>query len=265
MMLRDKVAVIYGAGGAIGGAVARTFAREGARVFLAGRTLATLDTVADDIRAAGGRAEVARVDALDEAAVEAHVESIVATAGRLDISLNAVGILHVQGTPFAELSFDDYAHPVAAYTRTNFLTAQAAARRMIKHKAGVLLTLSTPGARMTGAGFLGNGVASAAVEAFSRLLAGELGPSGIRVVCLRPTCILESIATSHAGTVFRNNAERAGITVETMLQGYAQSGTLLKRLPTLPDVAEFAAFVASDRASAMTGTITNLNCGALVD
>lgn len=265
MLLSDKVAVIHGGAGAIGGAVARVFAREGARVFLAGRTRSKLDKVVADIHAAGGHAEADEVDALDPGAVSTHADAVVARAGRLDIALNAVGFLHVQGTPFSDLSLADFEHPVAAYTRTNFLTAHAAARHMVKQKAGVLLTLSTPGALMSGVGFLGNGVASAAVEAFSRLLAGELGPSGIRVVCLRPTCILESIATSHAGTVFRRNAALAGTTVEAMLNGYAQSGTLLKRLPTLADVAEFAAFVASDRAASMTGTITNLNGGALVD
>jgi 3-oxoacyl-[acyl-carrier protein] reductase len=124
MLLQNKRAVIYGGGGAIGGAVARAFAREGARVFLAGRTLAKLEQVAWDISSAGGKAEIAEVDALDEKAVEGHADAVVASAGTIDIALNAVGILHVQGTPFAELSFQDFAHPITAYTRTNFLTAK---------------------------------------------------------------------------------------------------------------------------------------------
>ena len=66
MLLRNKRAVIYGGGGAIGGAVARAFAREGARVFLAGRTLAKLEHVARDISSAGGKAAIAEVDALDD-------------------------------------------------------------------------------------------------------------------------------------------------------------------------------------------------------
>ena len=116
MLLEEKIAVIHGGGGAIGGAVARTFAREGAHVFLAGRTQARLDAVAADIRAAGGRAEVARLDALDETAVDRHADAVAAQAGRIDIALNAVGFVHVQGTPFAELSLDDFMHPVAADT-----------------------------------------------------------------------------------------------------------------------------------------------------
>jgi 3-oxoacyl-[acyl-carrier protein] reductase len=264
MLLANKIAVIYGAGGALGGAVARAFAREGAKVFLAGRTLAKLNAVAEEIAAAGGTAETAEVDALDEQAVSRHADTVAAQAGGIDIALNAVGILHVQGTPFAELSFQDYAHPITTYTRTNFLTAKAMARHMAKRGSGVILTLSTPGARLTGQGFLGNGVSSAAVEAFSRILAGELGPSGIRVICLRPHAIPEAVATSHTREVFSGFTRRFGTTLEAMLADLANT-TLLGRLPTLDEVANFAAFVASDQAGAMTGAIVNLTCGSLVD
>jgi 3-oxoacyl-[acyl-carrier protein] reductase len=265
MLLENKNAVIYGGGGAIGGAVARAFAREGARVFLAGRTRAKLDRVAEAIAAAGGRAETAEVDALDERAVETHAELVAARAGGIDVALNAVGIVHVQGPSLAELSFEDYARPVAAYTRTNFLTAKAVARHMVKRGSGVILTLSTPGSRLSGSGFLGIGVACGAVETFSRILAGELGPAGVRVVCLRPDAIPEAVGTSHTREVFAGPAARAGTTVEAMLAERARTGTLFRRFPTLAEVAEFAAFVASDRASAMTGAIANLTCGSLVD
>jgi len=118
---------------------------------------------------------------------------VAANAGGIDIALNAVGILHVQGTPLAELSFQDYAHRITAYTRTHFLTAKAVARHMVKQGSGVILTLSTPGSRMSGQGFLGYGVTCGAIETFSRILAGELGPSGIRVICLRPDAIPEAL------------------------------------------------------------------------
>ena len=127
MLLEGKNAVIYGGGGSIGGAVARAFAREGAKVFLAGRTLAKLEKVAREISA-----ECAELDALDEKQVERHADAVAASAGRIDIALNAIGIVHVQGTPFAELSLKDYAHPIAAYTRTNFITAKAVSRHMVK-------------------------------------------------------------------------------------------------------------------------------------
>jgi 3-oxoacyl-[acyl-carrier protein] reductase len=256
MLLANKNAVIYGGAGSIGGAVARAFAREGAKVFLAGRTAAKLERLAREISA-----EWAQVDALDEKQVERHADSL----GRIDIALNAVGIVHVQGTPFAELSLQDFAHPIAAYTRTNFITAKAVARHMVKRGSGVILTLSTPGSRMAGTGFLGYGVTCAAIEAFSRLLAAELGASGVRVVCLRPDAIPEAVPTSHAREVFAGFAERTGMRIEDLLAERARTGTLLRRFPTLTQVADFAAFAASDRAGAMTGAIANLTCGSLVD
>lgn len=265
MLLENKNALIYGGGGAIGGAVARTFSREGARVFLAGRTQTKLDAVARDIAAQGGVAETVVIDVLDERAVEKHADAVAAKAGRIDIALNAVGILHVQGPPLAELSFEDFAHPITAYTRTHFLTAKAVSRHMVKQGSGVILTLSTPGSRMSGQGFLGYGVTCGAIEAFSRILAGELGAHGIRVICLRPDAIPEALGMSHARKVFSGFAQRAGTTVEAMLAERARTGTLLGRFPTLAEVANYAAFVASDRASAMTGAIANLTCGSLVD
>lgn len=265
MLLSRKTAVIHGGGGAIGGAVARAFAREGAHVFLAGRTPARLEAVAADIRAAGGRAEAAQVDALDAASVDRHADAVAQQAGGIDIALNAIGVAHVQGRPFAELSLADYEYPITVYTRSNFITAQAVARHMAKKGSGVILTLSTPGARLPGPGYMGNCVSSAAVEAMSRHLAGELGAQGIRVVCLRPHAIPEAAAGgSHAQEVFRPMADRAGLTVAQMLDG-AATGTLLKRLPTLDEVANTAVFLASDHAGAITGTVANLSCGFLVD
>jgi 3-oxoacyl-[acyl-carrier protein] reductase len=263
--LENKVALVHGAGGALGGAIVRAFARNGARVFLAGRSLDRLEAVARHVAAAGGEAELAQVDALDERAVRKHADEVAARAGRIDVAVNAVGIPHVQGVSFTELSLEDYELPIARYTRTNFVTAQAAARHMVRAGRGVILTLSTPGSRMAGTGFLGYGVTCAAVEAMTRLLAAELGPSGIRVNCIRPHAIPEaSAANSHSRSVFQTVAERAGLTVETMLAGAAQA-TLLRRLPTLDEVASTAAFLASDHAGAMTGTVANLSCGAVFD
>lgn len=265
MLLENKVAVIYGAGGAIGGATARAFAQEGARVFLAGRTLAKLEAVARDIAAAGGMVDVAQLDALDQQAVEKHADAVAAQAGRIDIALNAVGIFHVQGTPFAGLSLEDFSFPINVYTRTNFITARAAARHMALQGAGVILTLSTPGSRMTGTGYLGYGVTCAAIEWFSRLLAAELAVNGIRVICLRPHAIPEASAQgSHARDVFGLNAKHLGMTVDEWLAAGA-AGTMTHHLATLAQVAGTAVFMASDQAGAMTGTVINLTSGAVVD
>jgi NAD(P)-dependent dehydrogenase (short-subunit alcohol dehydrogenase family) len=134
MLLENKNAVLYGAGGSIGTAVATAFAREGARVYLTGRNRDKLDALAEDIGAAGGRAEVAVVDALDEQAVDAHAAAVVAEAGSLDISLNLVPRGDVQGIPLAQLSTADLLRPITTGVTTNFITARAAARHMTARK-----------------------------------------------------------------------------------------------------------------------------------
>jgi len=262
-LVEGRVAVVYGGGGALGGAVARELAREGARVFLAGRTLAPLQAAAAEITAAGGEAEVDTVDALDGAALERHADSVAARAGRIDVALNAIGVSHVQGVPLAELSEEDFFHPVDVYLRSNFLTSKAVARHMTGRGSGVILVLNPPGARLTSAGFLGHGAACAAVEAFSRLLACELGPSGVRVVCIRSHAVPEALAAgSYTNELFTKLAN--GAPLDDFMAKMA-GGTLLRRLPTLEQLAGTAAFLASDRAGAMTGTVANLTSGFAVD
>src|SRR5688572_27479601 len=131
MLLENKVAIIYGAGGAIGGVVARAFAREGARVFLAGRTRTKLDKVADEIRSNGGAADTAVVDALDEKAVDMYVDAVAAQEGYIDISFNVIGYGDVQ-KPLTEISVADFLQPINNAMRTQFLTTRAATRHMIK-------------------------------------------------------------------------------------------------------------------------------------
>lgn len=264
-LLAGKTAIIYGGGGAIGGAAALAFAREGARVFLGGRTRARLEEVAGRIRAAGGEAETAVLDALDAAAVDAHVESVVARTQRVDVVLNALGLEHVQGKSFAEQTLDEFATPVVGYTRAHFIIAKAASRVMVRQGSGVILALSTPGSLLPGPGFMGYGVACAALEAMTRHLAGELGRSGVRAVCLRADAIPEALARSHSREIFTEVAARHGLSPEAMLAAHAERATLLGRLPTLQQVADAAAFFASDRAGASTGAIVNLTCGSQVD
>lgn len=267
MLLEKKNAIVYGAGGAVGGAVARAFAREGAKVFLTGRTQAKLDAVATEIAAGGGAAETARVDALDEDAVTTHADAVVAAAGGIDISFNAVGIDNgEQGVPLVELSAEEFGAPIATYTRTQFVTAKAAARHMMAAGSGVILPLSLPMARMPAASSGCFGAAFAAVENLSRQLAAELGPYGIRVVCLRPTGMPETATRlgSHTRAVWGRAAERLGIPLDQLLEGIG-SGGLLQRALTVDEVANVAAFMASDRAGGMTGTVANITGGAIPD
>ena len=149
----------------------------------------------------------------DESAVHAHADAVASKAGGIDIMLNAIGIAHVQGKPFSETTLAEFEQPITATARAQFIAAQAVARHMVKRKRGVILTLTTPGGRIAGKGFLANGVFSAATEAFSRLLAAELGGSGIRVVCLRPDAIPDAVALSAAGEVFEGVSKRVGIPV----------------------------------------------------
>ena len=194
MMLQDRVAVIYGAGGAIGGAIARAFAAEGATLFLTGRRLGPVELVAEDIVAAGGSAEAAEVDALDEPAVDRHLQAVVDTAGQVDISVNAVGIPNagILGVPLVELAAEQFALPITTYTASYFLTARSAGRLMIENRSGVIMTVTALHSR-TGLPLVGGyGPAMAAKEALTRDLSAELAPRGIRVVGLRPQGMPES-------------------------------------------------------------------------
>jgi NAD(P)-dependent dehydrogenase (short-subunit alcohol dehydrogenase family) len=271
MLLQNKNALIYGGGGAIGGAVARVFAREGAKVFIAGRTQARLDAVAADIKKMSGVVETAIVDAFDQNAVEKHVSSVATKAGSIDIALNAVSVMHDQGTLVADLSLDDFMKPIDGFLRTLFITSKAVIPYMGGKRSGMILTLSTPGSKEAAAGVSGYCVTCAGKEAFSRVLAAELAPKNIRVVCLRPHAISDAPeAGSYTKDLFKTmdayKEEAGGKPVKEWLQNspMAQS-TLLKRLPTLSEVAETAAFLASDKAGAMTGTVANLSCGSIVD
>ena len=257
-MLKDKVAVIYGAGGAIGGAVARAFAAEGAELFLTGRRRAAVEAVAGDLGAAA-----AEVDALDEHAIDAHLASVVDAAGRVDISFNAIGIpdAGIVGVPLTELDAGQFALPIADYATSYFLTARLAARLMIPRRSGVIMTVTALLGR-TGAPLVGGyGPAMAAKESLTRNLSAELAPHGIRVVGLRPQAMPETPTIAEA---FAPRARATGMTWEQW-QELLASRTHPRRLMTLDELADTAVFMASDKASGMTGTTVNLTMGSLDD
>lgn len=262
MVLENKTAVIYGGGGAVGGAVARAFARAGARVHLAGRTRARLERVASEL---GGAAGVAELDVLDEGAVAEHAVAVADDAGGIDVAFNAVSFPFVHDTPFADTVVDEVMHPIDAYLRANLVMAKAVARHMTARRSGTILTLSAGASRVMPPGSLGYGTTCAAIEAVTRRLAVELGPSGVRVVCLRPHLIADAPASgSYTGELFGRRAAAAGIGVERWLAQWAEDVTLLGRLPTLAQVADAAVFLASDRAAAITGAVIDLTAGNAV-
>ncbi len=267
MLLENKNAVIYGAGGAIGGAVARAFSREGARVFLTGRRLPAVNAVAEEISGAGGMVEADQVDALDEQGVEKHIGAVVKKAGRIDVSFNAIGIpaaevarQGMQGVPFTELPVEAFSLPLTTYPRAHFVTAKAAARRMVEQHSGVIL-MHTPEPARLGVPLLGGmGPAWAAMEALCRSLSAEVASSGVRVVCLRSTGLPE---TPTIEFIFSVHAKVLGITPK-QFQELLESRSHTRRSTTLAQLTNAAVLMASDLANGMTGTVANLT-GGLVD
>jgi 3-oxoacyl-[acyl-carrier protein] reductase len=248
MLLENRTAIVYGASGAMGGAVTRAFAREGARLFLAARTLATLDALAVELRAAGATVDTASVDVMDVAAVQAHADRVVETAGRIDISFNAVDVRARQGRPLVDMSLDDFMLPITDAAQIHFITATTAARQMIRQGSGVIILLSSTAAKESRHQMGGFSFACAGIEALTRGLAGEVGRQGVRVVGLRPNRTPET-TPSFPPEAFDQLTK----------------DTLSGRLPLLREVADAAVFLASDGAGAMTGAVMNLSAGAIID
>ena len=260
--LENKVAVVYG-DGTVGGEMAKAFAREGAHVFLTGRTVAKLDTIASEILPDAGAIETAQLDALDEELVEEHMREVIKKAGKIDISFNAIGIAQrgIQGIALTELEVKSFALPIATYTQSHFITAKAAARRMIKQGHGVIL-MHTPNASRISPPFVGGMVpAWAAMEALCRSLSVECGSYGVRAVCLHTTGIPE---TSLIDEVWDIHGKAHGITFD-QFHSAMEGMTHRKRLSTLEELTNAAVFVASDEGSGITGTILNLTAGMIVN
>jgi NAD(P)-dependent dehydrogenase (short-subunit alcohol dehydrogenase family) len=255
MLLKNKNAVIYGGGTSMAGAIARTMAREGARVFLAGRNLPSLQKVRDEIIQEGGRAEVAAVDALQEGAVRQHLRQVVDSAGTVDISFNLVGITAVQNIPLIEMTLPEFVQTITEIMTTQFLTTTAAGQIMVRQGSGVILSLTaTPGGigyPLTG----GFGPACAAMEGYSKNLAAELGPHGVRVVNIRS-------AGSPDSRPFAQAMLSMGDMIKPILKRMEED-TMLKKLPLMEDIANTALFLASPLAAKITGVTIDVTVGTV--
>lgn len=243
MLLEGKVAIVYGGAGAIGSAVARMFAVEGASVELVGRTREPLEHVAAGITDAGGRVKVTQLDATDRVAVEEHAQAVAQQSGGIDIAFNAVNNDDLQGTPLVDMAHDDVLRPVTKAVTTHLTLATAVARHMIPRKTGVILAMG--GGREAIPNLGGSHIAWSALAGLCRQLASELGPHGIRVAWLL------SPGSPDPSAPPEDDPEA--------------TETLLHRRPRLEDVAHAAAFLASDRAPTMTATEVNITGGAVVD
>jgi NAD(P)-dependent dehydrogenase (short-subunit alcohol dehydrogenase family) len=259
VLLENRNAVVYGAAGTVGGAVARAFAREGAAVYLAGRTRASLDAVADRIRADGGIAEAEAVDALDEEAVDRYVDGIAERAGGIDVSFNAVRHGDVHGIPLMDMRLDDFAGPIVDAIRAQFLTSRAAARHMVPRRSGVIMAITAMTARAVIPEVGGTGISFDAIESQSRQWAAELGPHGVRVVWFQTTGIEEAIAHIEQFPAYGTGAPMTRDELLTWLR----RATMLDRLTTLDDVANAAVFLASDHAAAITAASLNVTAGGV--
>lgn len=253
MLLQNKNAVIYGAGGSLGGAVARALAKAGANVFLTGHHAEPVKKVAEDILSAGGTAVVAEVDAMDAEAINNHLQAVVQEAGSIDISFNAIGWKDRQDIPLIDMLLEDFLRPVQISMQTEFLTMTAAGRIMKQQGSGVILSLTaTPG----GIGYPqtgGFGVACCAVESLSRNLAAELGRFGVRVVNIRSGGSPDSKPFAEARKAFPEEME--GVMKKL------KDDTMLKQLPMMEDIANVAVFLSSGMSAKITGVTIDVTCG----
>lgn len=251
-MLQNKVAVVYGGAGSLGAGVAKAYTDAGARVFLVGRTEATLKRTAAET---GTEYDV--LDARDERAVEAHAASVVERAGRLDVSVNLVPRGDFQGVPLTEMSLEDYTRPVVQGIACQFVTARAAARHMVPQGSGVILSLnsgSANGSPMMG----GTAAADGALDALIRQFAQEIGPAGVRVCGIWTAGVADSLTPEKLAAAGAPGMDEAAV---RGLVGHLDSMRMTKRSPRIADIAALATFLASDAGVSITGTWVNATAG----
>jgi len=263
-ILKGKHALIFGASGSIGAAVAKEFAAEGAEVFLGGRTKSNLERVATQIIEGGGAAHIHVVDTLDDSAVNEYMDRIVRQTGKIDIVLDAAGpqAKEYGNTKFAvDLVVDEFLVPLHTMVRSRFITARGAARQMIKRRSGVIIFVTGSPARPHVPGATAIGAAFAAMENLAQNLAFEVSPFGVRVVCLRTLANIDSRSIQDTVKLI---ASQLNITEDQAKAQFEQSN-FLRTLATVQDTANAAVLIASDRARMMTGTVVNATAGAALD
>jgi len=261
MLLRDRTAIVYGGSGAVGGAVAKAFAREGALVFIAARRIDGLEAVAGEIRAAGGKVEIAPVDAMDKQQIEAHLAGIVERAGPVRLMFNGIDWGDTQGDLITEMAFERFLRPVQNGLTTWFHTGTVMVRHMAQNGGGAIVGITANAGRQAFPHTGGFGVACAAVEHFLRMLAVENGPHKIRVNWVRSPGSPDAPGVRE---VWQQRADEWGMSFDEVHALFAKD-TPLRAMTPLAQVANAAVMLASDYAAGMTATMANATGGGQVD
>jgi NAD(P)-dependent dehydrogenase (short-subunit alcohol dehydrogenase family) len=261
--LKDKVAVVFAASGEIAGAVARSFAQHGAKVYVTARNLDAVKALAGEIKAAGGRAEAAKVDALNENEIDGFLQKVSADNGKLDVVFNGIGVSYSEmgGRPaIGEATFEQFMAPMQKICGSQFLTSRIAAKYMVQTGSeGTILLLTAQLSRVKFPHLSGMTAACAAVEGLTRVMAAELGGQGIKVICICAGALLE---TSRIDGSIDVTAKQLGIPKEQIVAQY-KAFDILKTDLTLQQVGETAAFLAGKTGAAFNSHIVDVDCGKL--
>jgi 3-oxoacyl-[acyl-carrier protein] reductase len=260
-MLKDKIAVVFAATGEISGAVARSFAANGAKVYVSGRDLPKVKALASDIVKNGGQAEPAMIDAMNESEIDQYLQKIAGDNGKLDIVFNGIGKSFSEngtGTPTTELSLERFMSPLRANCGSQFLTSKTAAKYMIQTaSSGTILTLTASLSKMKLPCMTPITAACTAIEGMTRAMAAEFGRHNIKVICLCSAALLE---TTKMREMNAGRAKVMGISHEQLLAMYAQFDLLPSTL-TLEQVGEIASFLVSDNGIPFNSHVVDVDCG----
>jgi NAD(P)-dependent dehydrogenase (short-subunit alcohol dehydrogenase family) len=261
--LKDKVAVVFAASGAIAGAVAQSFSQHGAKVYVSGRDFEAVKTLADTIKKNGGKAEAAQIDAMNEVEIDHYLQKIVTKMSKIDIVFNGIGVRPSEsdyGTYTTEISFEQFMKPIEIHVGSQFLTSRLAAKYMMQTQTqGTILMLTASLSRLKLPFMAGITAACTAIEGLTRSLAGEFGQAGIKVICINPTSLSETRTIQETNAAI---AKSMGIPKEALAQ-MLSSQYLLKKSPTLKDVGETAAFLVSDAGAVFNSHIMDVDFGSM--
>jgi NAD(P)-dependent dehydrogenase (short-subunit alcohol dehydrogenase family) len=261
--LKNKIAVVFAASGAIAGAVAKSFAEHGAKVYVSGRDFEAVKQLAAEIKTNKGWAKAAKVDAMKETQIDAYLQKIMEENGKIDIVFNGIGVRPSEsdyGMYSTQISFSQFMKPIETHVGSQFLTSRLAAKYMMQTQSqGTILTLTASLSRLKLPFMAGVTSACTAIEGLTRALAGEFGQAGIKVICINPTSLAETRTIQETNAA---SAKSMGIPKEALAQ-MLSSQYLLKRSPTLKDVGETAAFLVSDAGAVFNSHIMDVDFGSM--